>query len=94
MKTTTLMFAIGLVPLFGIPALGQQPPRFDIEATCRSAPALVPQDHDPVQVCMERITGRALAEGLCIQAGWLLIAYVTARVLWHRGVRKYQAVGG
>jgi|tagenome__1003787_1003787.scaffolds.fasta_scaffold17883907_1 hypothetical protein len=53
MKTTSLMFALGLMPLFGIPALGQQPPRFDIEATCRSAPALVPQDHDPVQVCME-----------------------------------------
>jgi ABC-2 type transport system permease protein len=48
----------------------------------------------PVQVCMERITGRALVEGLCIQAGWLLITYITARVLWSRGVRKYQAVGG
>jgi ABC-type uncharacterized transport system permease subunit len=43
---------------------------------------------------MERIRGRPLAEGLCIQAGWLLLTYITARVLWHRGVRKYQAVGG
>lgn len=48
----------------------------------------------PVQVCMERITGAALVHGLCIQAGWLVVAYVTARVLWHRGVQKYQAVGG
>ncbi|MEA3213185.1 MAG: viologen exporter family transport system permease protein [Chthoniobacter sp.] len=48
----------------------------------------------PVQVCMERVAGRALIEGLCIQAGWLLLTYVAARVLWLRGVRKYQAVGG
>ena len=48
----------------------------------------------PVQVCMERITGRPLAEGLCIQAGWLLVTYLFARVRWYRGVRKYQAVGG
>jgi len=48
----------------------------------------------PVQVCMERIQGRALAEGLAIQAGWLVLAYALTRVLWARGVRKYQAVGG
>jgi ABC-2 type transport system permease protein len=48
----------------------------------------------PIQVCMERVTGRALAEGLCIQAAWVLVAYGGARLLWHRGVRKYQAVGG
>jgi len=48
----------------------------------------------PVQICMERVAGRALAEGLCIEAGWLLVMYVLARVLWSRGVRKYQAVGG
>jgi ABC-2 type transport system permease protein len=48
----------------------------------------------PVQVCMERITGQPLVEGLCIQAAWLLITYLIARLLWHRGVQKYQAVGG
>ena len=48
----------------------------------------------PVQVCMERVQGRALAEGLAIQAGWLVLTYALARVLWSRGVRKYQAVGG
>ena len=31
---------------------------------------------------------------LITQAGWLLVSYLAARILWHRGVRKYQAVGG
>ncbi|HEX8297031.1 MAG TPA: ABC-2 family transporter protein [Chthoniobacteraceae bacterium] len=48
----------------------------------------------PVQVCMERVKGVALAEGLCIQAGWLVITFGLAQLLWSRGVRKYQAVGG
>ncbi len=48
----------------------------------------------PAQIYMERVKGAALVEGLAIQAGWLLISWVAARVLWSRGVRKYQAVGG
>ncbi len=48
----------------------------------------------PAQIYMERVKGAALAEGLAIQAGWLLISWLSARVLWSRGVRKYQAVGG
>lgn len=48
----------------------------------------------PVQIFMERVTGAALVEGLCIQAGWLVLTYLAARLLWARGVRKYQAVGG
>ena len=48
----------------------------------------------PAQVGMERIQGAALVEGLAIQAGWLLVAWGCARVLWARGLRKYQAVGG
>jgi ABC-2 type transport system permease protein len=47
-----------------------------------------------VQVFMERVKGAALVEGLCIQAGWLAISYLAARLLWSRGVQKYQAVGG
>jgi ABC-2 type transport system permease protein len=43
---------------------------------------------------MERVTGRAMVEGLCIQAGWLVATYLLARLLWERGVQKYQAVGG
>lgn len=48
----------------------------------------------PAQVYMERVKGAALAEGLAIQAGWLLVSWICARTLWSRGVQKYQAVGG
>jgi ABC-2 type transport system permease protein len=48
----------------------------------------------PVQIFMERVQGAALAQGLAIQAGWLFVSWLCARVLWSRGVRKYQAVGG
>jgi len=48
----------------------------------------------PAQVCMERVTGAALAGGLIIQAGWVALAFGIATLLYSRGVRKYQAVGG
>ena len=48
----------------------------------------------PAQVFMERVQGAALVQGLLIQAGWVLIAWTSARTLWSQGVRKYQAVGG
>jgi ABC-2 type transport system permease protein len=48
----------------------------------------------PVNVYLGRVTGGALYEGLLIQAGWLLAAYVLARFVWRRGIRKYSAVGG
>ncbi len=48
----------------------------------------------PAQIAMERIQGRALVEGLLIQAGWLVITFCAARLLWKKGLQKYQAVGG
>ena len=48
----------------------------------------------PAQIAMERVQGRALWEGLAIQAGWLLVWWIVARVMWARGVNRYQAVGG
>jgi ABC-2 type transport system permease protein len=48
----------------------------------------------PAQVFMERVQGVALVQGLLIQTGWVLIAWMSARTLWSQGVRKYQAVGG
>ncbi len=48
----------------------------------------------PAQIAMERVRGREMVEGLLIQAGWLVIAFLAARLLWSRGVRKYQAFGG
>ena len=48
----------------------------------------------PVQIFMERVKGPALIEGLAIQAGWVILAWLAAVTLWRRGVKKYQAVGG
>ncbi len=48
----------------------------------------------PIQIYLERVSGSDLLRGLGIQAGWVLIMWGIARLLWHRGVRRYQAVGG
>jgi viologen exporter family transport system permease protein len=48
----------------------------------------------PVSVYLGQTTGAALAEGLCIQAFWVVAAYSLARFVWNRGIRKYSAVGG
>jgi len=36
----------------------------------------------------------ALAQGLAIQAFWVVVAYGFARLAWARGIRHYSAVGG
>jgi ABC-2 type transport system permease protein len=48
----------------------------------------------PVSVYLGRVTGPALASGLCIQAVWIVLAYCLARFVWSRGIRKYSAFGG
>ena len=48
----------------------------------------------PVGVYMGKITGPDLLRGLVMQAGWVLVAFTLARLAWHRGIRKYSAVGG
>jgi ABC-2 type transport system permease protein len=48
----------------------------------------------PVNVYLGRVTGSALQQGLLIQALWLVLAFVLARFVWSRGVRRYSAVGG
>ena len=48
----------------------------------------------PVQVFLERVRGPQLWGGLAIQAGWLLVLFGAARLMWRRGIRHYQAVGG
>jgi ABC-2 type transport system permease protein len=48
----------------------------------------------PVSIYLGQTTGLALVKGLCIQAFWVLASYGLARFVWHRGIRKYGAVGG
>jgi ABC-2 type transport system permease protein len=48
----------------------------------------------PVNVYLGRVSGAALYQGLLIQAAWLAFAILLARLVWHRGIRRYSAVGG
>jgi len=48
----------------------------------------------PVGIYMGKVTGAELARGLTMQALWVLFAYGAARFAWHRGIRRYAAVGG
>jgi ABC-2 type transport system permease protein len=48
----------------------------------------------PVGIYLGRIQGAALAEGLLLQALWVITLYAVARLVWSRGVRKYSAFGG
>jgi len=48
----------------------------------------------PIGIYMGRVTGTELWHGLLVQAGWVLLAYLFARFMWHRGVRHYEAFGG
>jgi ABC-2 type transport system permease protein len=50
--------------------------------------------HFPVSVYLGRTAGPQLIQGLLIQAGWVLAAYLFARWAWQRGTRRYSAVGG
>lgn len=48
----------------------------------------------PITVFQEKVSGPALGKGMAIQAAWLLLSWLAARVMWARGLRRYHAVGG
>jgi ABC-2 type transport system permease protein len=48
----------------------------------------------PVNIYLGRTTGDVLYQGLAIQAAWVVAAYLAARFVWSRGIRKYAAAGG
>jgi ABC-2 type transport system permease protein len=48
----------------------------------------------PVNVYLGRVAGAALTQGILIQAAWVALAYLLARGMWSRGIRRYSAVGG
>ena len=52
------------------------------------------QMYFPVSIYMGQSSGVELWRGLAMQLAWLLLAYVFARFMWRRGVRKYAAFGG
>ena len=48
----------------------------------------------PISVYLGRTTGAELWRGLAIQLGWVICGYLLARFVWHRGIKRYEAVGG
>lgn len=48
----------------------------------------------PLEMLMGRLDGRETATGFAVTAGWLAVTTAVYRLLWHRGLRRYQAVGG
>ncbi len=48
----------------------------------------------PIGIYMGKSVGPELTRGLLMQFLWVVLAYGSARLLWHRGIRKYSAVGG
>jgi ABC-2 type transport system permease protein len=48
----------------------------------------------PVEIYLGKMEGDALWYGLLVQALWVAAAYLLARFVWSRGIKKYSAVGG
>ena len=48
----------------------------------------------PVGVYLGRIQGAELWQGFALQLAWVMVAFLIARFVWSRGLRKYTAVGG
>jgi ABC-2 type transport system permease protein len=52
------------------------------------------QMYFPISVYMGKAAGAELWRGLAFQFMWVAAAYVFARWMWGRGIRKYSAFGG
>jgi ABC-2 type transport system permease protein len=48
----------------------------------------------PVSVYLGKVTGVALLQGMLIQTGWVVAAWLGAVWMWRRGIKQYSAVGG
>lgn len=48
----------------------------------------------PVEVLLGQLAVGELLLGFGLQVGWLLVAWILFRILWRRGLRHYEAVGG
>ena len=48
----------------------------------------------PIAIFMERLRGAEMWQALAIQAGWVVLTWAAANLMWKRGLGHYQAVGG
>jgi ABC-2 type transport system permease protein len=67
------------------------PPALQHALACTPFPY---QLYFPVSVYLGKVTGAALAHSLLVQLGWVVAAWLAARWMWSRGIKKYSAVGG
>ena len=49
--------------------------------------------HFPVNVYLGNLSGTEIVNGLISQVIWSLVFYVLIRVLWKKGLNKYESVG-
>src|SRR5262245_39468266 len=47
----------------------------------------------PVEILMGRLTPSEIGFGLVVTAIWVILFFVGYRILWYRGLRRYEAVG-
>jgi hypothetical protein len=52
MQSAPLAYTLAFGFLWSYAAIAQELPRFDIQASCRSAQALTAEDRDPIQGCI------------------------------------------
>lgn len=48
----------------------------------------------PVEMLTGMLDQREMIEGLLLQIGWTMAALILYRLVWNRGVRHYEAIGG
>jgi ABC-2 type transport system permease protein len=48
----------------------------------------------PATIMLGRYSHAELAMELAVELGWVLVLFVTCRVMFARGVRRYSAFGG
>ena len=48
----------------------------------------------PISIYLGKAAGAEMWRGLAMQLFWVLVAYVFARLMWRRGIRRYSAFGG
>ena len=48
----------------------------------------------PAAVFLGKVEGTEMYTGLAVEAAWVAFFILTARVLWHRGVKRYSGFGG
>lgn len=85
-----ICFGIGqLLSGFVVP-LALFPPRLRIFAEVLPFRSMVSL---PIEILMGQIGWREIGTGLAVALAWALVGVVTYRVLWWRGLRRYEAVG-